>query len=124
MSDPIYQITNLIHRYNRQPVVEIDRLAIEPATITGLVGPNGSGKSTLLKMMAFIMRPTDGSISFNGKPALPFDEAVRSQVTLLTQEPYLMKRTVFNNITYGLKVRGDRGGLDPAGPCGLDLGWP
>ena len=109
MSDPIYQITNLIHRYNRQPVVEIDRLAIEPATITGLVGPNGSGKSTLLKMMAFIMRPTDGSISFNGKPALPFDEAVRSQVTLLTQEPYLMKRTVFNNITYGLKVRGDRG---------------
>ena len=109
MSHPIYQITNLIHRYNRQPVVEIEHLAIKPATITGLVGPNGSGKSTLLKMMAFIMRPTDGTIYFDGQPALPFDETVRSQVTLLTQDPYLMKRTVFNNITYGLKVRGERG---------------
>ena len=42
-------------------------------------------------------------------PALPFDEAVRSQVTLLTQEPYLMKRTVFKNVAYGLKVRGETG---------------
>jgi tungstate transport system ATP-binding protein len=109
LSHPIYQIENLIQRYNRRPVLEIDRLAIEPASITGLVGPNGSGKSTLLKLMAFILRPTDGKILFNGRPALPFDETVRSQVTLLTQDPYLMKRTVFNNIAYGLKVRGDRG---------------
>jgi tungstate transport system ATP-binding protein len=59
--------------------------------------------------MAFILRPAEGKILFNGLPALPFDDAVRFQVTLLTQEPYLMKRTVFNNIAYGLKVRGDRG---------------
>ena len=109
MSHPIYQIEHLIHRYNRQPVLEIDQMAITPASITGLVGPNGSGKSTLLKLMAFIVRPTNGRILFDGRPALPFDDTVRSQVTLLTQDPYLMKRTVFNNITYGLKVRGDRG---------------
>ena len=109
MPHPSYQIENLIHRYNRRPVLEIDRLSIAPASITGLVGPNGSGKSTLLKLMAFILRPTDGRILFNGLPTFPFDETVRSQVTLLTQDPYLMKRTVFNNIAYGLKVRGDRG---------------
>jgi tungstate transport system ATP-binding protein len=114
-----------MHRYHCQPVLEIDRLTIQPASITGLVGPNGSGKSTLLKMMAFIMRPTNGTIFFDGQPALPFDESVRSQVTLLTQEPYLMKRTVFNNITYGLKVRGDRGNLakpvhDALSMVGLD----
>jgi tungstate transport system ATP-binding protein len=56
------------------------------------------------------MRPVEGEIRFNGLPALPFDDSVRFQVTLLTQEPYLMKRTVFNNIAYGLKVRGDRDG--------------
>lgn len=105
---PIYRIENLTHQYNRQPVLEIDRLTVEPASILGLVGPNGSGKSTLLKLMAFVFRPTQGRILFNGSPAFPFDESVRFQVTLLTQDPYLMKRPVFNNIAYGLKVRGDR----------------
>jgi len=107
---PIYRIENLIHRYSRQPVLEIDRLTVAPSSILGLVGPNGSGKSTLLKLMAFIFQPTGGRILFKGKPALPFDEAIRSQVTLLTQEPYLMKRTVFKNVAYGLKVRGEPGG--------------
>jgi tungstate transport system ATP-binding protein len=41
--------------------------------------------------------------------------SVRFQVTLLTQDPYLMKRTVFNNIVYGLKVRRRSWALDPTG---------
>ena len=105
---PIYRIKNLVHRYNSRPVLVVDRLDIEPASILGLVGPNGSGKSTLLKLMAFILPPTQGRILFDGKAALPFDESVRFPVTLLTQDPYLMKRTVFKNIAYGLKVRGNR----------------
>lgn len=109
MPQPIYRIENLVHRYNRQPVLEIDRLTVAPSSILGLVGPNGSGKSTLLKLMAFIFQPTEGRILFKGEPAFPFDEAIRSQVTLLTQEPYLMKRTVFKNVAYGLKVRGEPG---------------
>ena len=113
MPQPIYKIENLAHRYNSQPVLAVDRLDIEPASITGLVGPNGSGKSTLLKLMAFTFRPTQGRILFDGVPAVPFDESVRFQVTLLTQDPYLMKRTVFNNIAYGLKVRGDRENWTP-----------
>ena len=106
MIPPVYKIDNLLHSYNHNPVLTIDQLTVEPASILGLVGPNGSGKSTLLKLMAFIFKPTRGQILFRGRSALPFDEAVRSQVTLLTQEPYLMKRTVFKNVAYGLKVRG------------------
>ncbi len=109
VTSPVYRIDNLVHRYNNQPVLAIEHLGVQPASITGLVGPNGSGKSTLLQLMAFILRPAQGQILFDGLPALPFDESVRFQVTLLTQEPYLMKRSVFKNIAYGLKVRGDRG---------------
>ena len=84
MTPPIYRIDNLVHRYHDQPVLTIEQLAVEPASIMGLVGPNGSGKSTLLKLMAFILRPAEGKILFNGLPALPFDDGVRFQVTLLT----------------------------------------
>jgi tungstate transport system ATP-binding protein len=60
MPPPIYRIENLVHRYHHRTVLEVDRLDVEPASIVGLVGPNGSGKSTLLKLMAFILRPTEG----------------------------------------------------------------
>lgn len=104
-----YQINNLKYFYHAEPSVEIDSMFVRRGTITGLAGPNGSGKSTLLKMLAFVDRPACGSILFKGKPAQPFSESVRFRVALLPQEPYLMKRSVYANIAYGLKVRSGRG---------------
>lgn len=114
MTQPAYHIEHLEHRYNRHPVLTIDALSIQPASITGLIGPNGSGKSTFLKLLAFIEAPVAGQIAFKGKPLEPFADAVRRErITLLTQEPYLLKRSVSDNIAYGLKVRGDMGNLAP-----------
>ena len=103
----IYQVRQLVHRYWQEPVLQVEDLSISQNSIVGLVGPNGSGKSTLLKMLAFIEKPTSGTVFFDGKPTEPFSDTVRFQVTFLTQTPYLMKRTVFRNITYGLQLRGD-----------------
>lgn len=86
--------------------MEIDRLTIQPASIVGLIGPNGSGKSSLLRILGLIERPAQGKIFFNGRPAEPFSDEVRLQITLLPQEPFLLKRSVFNNVSYGLKLRG------------------
>ena len=103
----LYQIQNLQHRYNGHPALDIENFSIQPGTITGIIGPNGSGKSTLLKMLAFIDKPGKGKVLFKGEPAEPFADHVRFQATLLTQEPYLMKRSVFKNISYGLELRRD-----------------
>ena len=108
MTQPAYHIKHLEHCYNSHPVLTIDELSIQPASITGLIGPNGSGKSTFLKLLAFIEAPVSGQIHFRGKPLEPFADIVKEErVTLLTQEPYLLKRSVAENIGYGLKVRGD-----------------
>ncbi|MGM9915853.1 ATP-binding cassette domain-containing protein [Anaerotignum sp.] len=41
---------------------------VETGEIVGVLGANGVGKSTLLKLLAGIMTPKSGSISFDGKP--------------------------------------------------------
>ncbi|CAN2048002.1 tungstate transport system ATP-binding protein [Candidatus Magnetomoraceae bacterium gMMP-13] len=105
--DRIYQIHNLKHCYNDNPVLSIDNLSIKTSSIVGLIGPNGSGKSTLLKLLSFVEKPSNGNILFKGRQEKLFSDAVRFQVTLLNQEAYLMKRSVFENISYGLKIRGN-----------------
>jgi tungstate transport system ATP-binding protein len=106
MKSPVFEIHALKHTYAHRPVLDIDRLSIAGGAITGLVGPNGSGKSTLLRMLGCIERPAEGRILYNGQTIGPFCEAARFRITLLPQEPFLMKRSVFNNVCYGLKLRG------------------
>jgi len=108
LSSYIYQIYDLEHRYDGHPALKINTLSIKPASITGLIGPNGSGKSTLLKLLSFVEKPTRGKIYFKDELVEPFSDSVRFKVTLLPQDTYLMKRSVFDNISYGLKIRGDK----------------
>jgi len=105
--EPIYEIRSLEHSYADKTVLAIERLTVRPASIVGLIGPNGSGKSTLLRMLGLIERPTRGEILFNGRKVEPFSDEARFLITLLPQEPFLMKRSVFKNVSYGLKLRGN-----------------
>jgi tungstate transport system ATP-binding protein len=110
--DQIYYLKEIRHFYGTTKVLEIDDLKIEKGSITGLIGPNGSGKTTLLRLLSFAEKPSFGQIFYNGQPEFPFSSTIRSKVTLLTQKPYLLKRTVFENISYGLKIRKDTNKLD------------
>ena len=129
--DAIYQLRQVSHFYGTKKVLDIKEMDIPRGSILGISGANGSGKSTLLKLLAFTMAPAQGQINFNGRPEVPMSPRVRSRVTLLTQTPYLLKRNVMDNVTYGLKVRNetDRSGertaralaavgLDPKGFSG------
>ncbi|SFM62820.1 ATP-binding cassette domain-containing protein [Thermodesulforhabdus norvegica] len=106
MEKPIYRLEGIRHRYGNRTVLRIDVLEIHKGEIIGLVGPNGSGKSTLLRLLAFIENPSAGRLLYFSEGRKPHFE-----VTLLTQEPYLLKRDVFGNVGYGLRVRGERANL-------------
>lgn len=41
---------------------------IEPGKIYALLGPNGSGKTTFMKIIAGLIKPTSGSITFEDQP--------------------------------------------------------
>ena len=57
----------------------------------GLLGPNGSGKSTLFKVLATLLRPTDGSAKVGGVDVLEDPAAVRRQLGVVFQHPALDK---------------------------------
>ncbi len=100
-----YQLSGIKKLYNGLPAVDIDNMSIGQSSITGLVGPNGSGKSTLLNMLAFIDKPSEGTILFKGQKTEPFSDIARFRISLLAQEPFLLRRSVYENISYGLKLR-------------------
>jgi tungstate transport system ATP-binding protein len=104
----LYKITNLVRRYGGRDVLRLPELVIERGEILALIGPNGSGKSTLLRTMAFLEPAEEGEIAFFGTPGVP----ARQEACLLLQEPYLLKRSVFENIVFGLRVRGQTGNLE------------
>jgi tungstate transport system ATP-binding protein len=101
--------------------VSIEHLAVGPGSILGIIGPNGSGKSSLLRLLGLIERPSRGKILFDGHEVKPFSDEARFLISLLPQEPFLMKRSVFNNVSYGLKLRGNGG--DMATRVGEALAW-
>ncbi|ADU62335.1 MAG: energy-coupling factor ABC transporter ATP-binding protein [Pseudodesulfovibrio sp.] len=109
MTPPLISLFNVRQRYSGRTVLSVDRLDITPGSIVGLAGPNGSGKSTLLRLLAFLEPPASGTMTFEGSPASSSSSPgpVHRQVTLLVQEPYLLRRSVHGNVAYGLKVRGE-----------------
>lgn len=104
MESILYKIENLTHGYGSFSLT-IPQLEIHRNCVSGFSGPNGSGKSTLLRLLAFLEKPQSGSVTFYG--TRPYGV----KATLLQQDPYLLKRSVFDNVAYGLKVNNDRENL-------------
>ncbi len=66
--DMILQTANLCKNFRKQCAVSNVSLCVEKNTVFGLLGANGAGKSTVLKMIAGILKPSSGTIAFDGRP--------------------------------------------------------
>jgi len=78
--------------------------------ITALIGPNGAGKSTLLKIAATIYRPERGEIYVDGVDVWSLSDEerieVRRSILYIHEHPVMLRRSVWENVAYTLKVRG------------------
>lgn len=59
---------NLTKYFGKKIILNQVNLQLESGHITGLLGPNGSGKTTLIKMINGLLTPSEGEITFCGKP--------------------------------------------------------
>ena len=62
------QCQNVMKTYGSKVAVSNITTSIEPGKIYALLGSNGSGKTTFMKMVAGLVKPTSGTITFCGQP--------------------------------------------------------
>jgi ATP-binding cassette subfamily B protein len=86
----------------RANVLERVSLRIPAGKRVAIVGESGSGKSTLLKLLMDFYEPSTGRILIDGVDMRDFALAsLRSQIGLVSQEPFIFNGTLRENISLG-----------------------
>ena len=100
--NPLFEAHDLCKNYGSIKALRLPSFAMSKGELVVLAGRNGSGKSTLLRLLAFLEKPTSGTLRYYGNASEP-----RKEITLLLQDAYLLKETVLHNVTLGLRLRGE-----------------
>ena len=106
-------------------------LEIPDGQFIGLIGHTGSGKSTLVQHLNGLLKPSEGTILFNGENIWAQDysrKTLRSKVGLVFQYPehQLFETDVFADVCYGPKNLGlEQGEIERRAKKALELvGFP
>lgn len=81
----ILQCNDLVKKYMNKTAVNGINLEIEEGKIYALLGPNGSGKTTLMKMVAGLVKPSNGNITYKGN-AIGVES--KKKVAYMSTEPF------------------------------------
>ncbi len=88
--------------YGNKEVIKGVSFTAKEGETTAIVGPSGSGKTTLVNLLARFWDIDSGSIRINGKDIreVPL-AALLDQISMVFQNVYLFRDTVYNNISMG-----------------------
>jgi len=90
---------------NGQPLRVLEGLdfGVKPHEIVALLGPSGCGKSTILRILAGLIKPTQGQVLYRGKPLAGINPGVAIVFQSFALYPWL---TVDENISIVLQAAG------------------
>ncbi|MEM2119352.1 MAG: ATP-binding cassette domain-containing protein [Candidatus Bathyarchaeia archaeon] len=118
------EVQNLFKEYAGKQVLEDVNFKVKNGEIFVLVGPNGAGKTTLLRILDLLEEPTRGKVMFDGENVDYTTEnktALRRKIGMVFQQTLLFNASVFDNVAYGLKVRGEKGDIEQKVKEALEL---
>ncbi len=111
--NPIIETKDLTHIYSQGTPFEHYALkhvnfSVMPGEFMGIIGHTGSGKSTLIQHLNGLLKPSSGTVLFDGGDIWKdkqFTRQVRFQVGLVFQYPeyQLFEETVYKDIAFGPK---------------------
>jgi len=93
--------------YGESQVLSDVSFALKEGTCLCVLGPSGAGKTTLLRILNLLERSDSGRLLFDEID--PYESGalkeVRRRMVMIMQKPIVFRRTVWENVAYGLKLR-------------------
>jgi len=86
------QLISLTKRYRNLKAVDRINLTVKKGARFGFLGPNGAGKTTTIKMMAGVLRPTEGRIIINGYDLAASPSAVKECIGFIPDRPFMYEK--------------------------------
>jgi phosphate transport system ATP-binding protein len=113
MQEPI-SIQNLNLSIEKKEILKDINITIPEKQITVILGPSGCGKTTLLKSMnrltdLYPQMRVSGSIRIGNEDILNTRQditEIRKKMGLLSQRPYPLPMSIYNNVAFGLRLSG------------------
>ena len=100
------EVNNLTKRFGDLCAVDHVDLHVENE-VFGLLGPNGAGKSTIVRILATLLRPTEGTARICGYDVVKDPKKARSMISYVPQEMALdIKLTGRENVLLYAKLYG------------------
>ncbi|MBS7624157.1 ABC transporter ATP-binding protein [Candidatus Bathyarchaeota archaeon] len=102
-------LRNVSKEFHGKVALEGVNLSVHYGDFVALVGPNGAGKTTLLRIIDLLEEPSSGEVWLD---CVKIDYSrrdlhlIRRDIGFVPQKPILFNASVFDNVAYGLKIRG------------------
>ena len=98
------ELKDVTFKYKEKVIFNKINLVINQKDAIGLIGNIGSGKSTLVKLIVGLKSNYTGQILINDIDIKKMNlDKLRNYITYIPQHPKLFNRTLYENLTYGLK---------------------
>ncbi len=96
------EVSELTTKYGAISGLRHANLSVGTGEVVGLVGPNGAGKTTLLGSISGLLKPTEGSVKFEGTEITKVapDEILRLGLALVPEH-----RRIFTDMTVEENLR-------------------
>ncbi|MQA30304.1 MAG: heme ABC exporter ATP-binding protein CcmA [Luteitalea sp.] len=103
------ELADVSRHFGRRRAVSHVSLTLHAGDIVGLLGPNGAGKSTLIGMMATLVTPSSGTITYGGTPGVRDGASIRARIGVLAHELHLYPElSARQNLDFFARLHGMR----------------
>ena len=113
-NQPMLKIDNLHVYYGAIHAIKGISLEVNQGEIVTLIGANGAGKSTTLRTISGLLKPREGTISFEGESigGVPAHEIVKRGISQVPEGRRIFAdMTVMENLDLGAFTRSDKDGI-------------